>query len=255
VGGGLANTGFIVGDTGVIIIDAQMFPATAKKVLHEISAITPKPLTTIILTHSDPDHVNALPAYPLGLDIIAHENTSLDMQAALDDPELTTIPTPDGLKHYFPTKTVDSRDSLVVDGIQLELIHVSPAHTNGDLVVYLPVQKVVFAGDLITPDFSLYPGIHLNKHGSSLGWIKSVEAILELKADTYISGHGEPQTRTELQSRLKTAKLRRQEIKRLFDLNKNLDEIKAALNDPEPSGMAKIFPTFTDTTYQELSQQ
>lgn len=252
VSGGIANTGFIIGDTGVIIYDAQMFTPTASKVLKGIAAITHKPVTTIILSHSDPDHVNGLPAYPRGLQIIAQENTRLEMLAALADPTLTTMPSPPELKDYLPTHDVKDREDLVIDGVQMELLHIAPAHTDGDLILYLPARNVVFAGDILTPGASQYPGIHLNKHGSSLGWMASMRALIALNADVYVSGHGDPQTVPQLQALLDVAQQRRAQIKTLFDQHKNLDEIKAVLNDPKPTGLAALFPTFTETTYQEL---
>lgn len=255
VTGGMANSGFIVGDTGVIAIDAQMFEPAANKVLKAITRITPLPVNTMILTHSDPDHVNALPAYPRDIEIIAQENTREEMQAAVDNPNENNTPTPAGLKDYLPTKNVKDSESLVVDGVQLTLLHVAPAHTDGDLIVYLPAKRIVFAGDILTPGSGPYPGIHLAKHGSSLGWIKSMEALIALDADTYISGHGEPLKRADLKARLLSAEQRRAKIERLVAENKSLDEVKAALNDPAPTGAAKLFPTFTETTYQELTRK
>ncbi|MGV7243365.1 MBL fold metallo-hydrolase [Caballeronia sp. M23-90] len=106
VTGGFSNSGFVVGDTGVIVIDAQMFEPAANKVLKAIAGITPLPVNTMILTHSDPDHVNALPAYPRGMQVIAQDNTRAEMQAALDNPNENKTPTPPGLKDYLPTKNV-----------------------------------------------------------------------------------------------------------------------------------------------------
>ncbi|HZZ09560.1 MAG TPA: MBL fold metallo-hydrolase [Paraburkholderia sp.] len=255
VTGGMANSGFIVGDSGVIVIDAQMFEPAANKVLKAIAGITPLPVNTMILTHSDPDHVNGLPAYPRGIQIIAQDNTREEMQAALDDPNENHTPTPPELKDYLPTRNVKDRERLVVDGVQLDLLHVAPAHTDGDLIVYLPAKKIVFAGDILTPGSGPYPGIHLAKHGSSLGWIKSMEALIALDADVYISGHGEPLKQEDLKARLQSAVQRRAEIAQLVAQHKSLDEVKAALHDPAPSGAAKLFPTFTETTYQELTQK
>jgi glyoxylase-like metal-dependent hydrolase (beta-lactamase superfamily II) len=253
VNGGMANSGFIVADSSVIAIDSQMLAVTAHKVLEAIAGVTPKPVRTIILTHSDPDHVNGLPAYPRGMEIIAQEHTGPQMQEALDNPALNKTSTPAELKYYLPTKTVKDDETVVIDGVTLRLLHIAPAHTDGDLIIYLPSQNVVFAGDILTPDFSNYPGIHLDKHGSSLGWIKTMQALIALNADIYISGHGEPLKRADLESRLTVAIARRAEIERLFAAHKSLGEIKAALNDPAPTGMAKMFPTFTETTYQELT--
>ncbi|MFM0304252.1 MBL fold metallo-hydrolase [Paraburkholderia sediminicola] len=151
VTGGVTNNGLIVGDTGVIVTDAQMFVPAANKVLKAIARITPLPVNTMIPTHSDPDHLNALPAYPRGMEIIAQENTREEMQAALAKPNENNTPTPTGLKAYLPTKNVKDSENLVLDGVQLNLLHVAPAHTDGDLIVYLPTKKIVFAGDILAP--------------------------------------------------------------------------------------------------------
>src|SRR5436853_7155369 len=81
-GGAGGNTGIIVGKDGVIVIDAKTTPASAKDMLAEIAKITPKPVTTVILTHSDGDHVNGLAAFPAGLTIISQENCKIQMQAS-----------------------------------------------------------------------------------------------------------------------------------------------------------------------------
>ncbi|MES2258158.1 MAG: MBL fold metallo-hydrolase [Pseudomonadota bacterium] len=252
VEGGIANTGFVVGDKGVIVIDAQMFVDAAATVQAEIAKITPKPVSQIILTHSDRDHVLALPAYPAGTPIIAHEHTRADMLAASADP--AARPASRELKNFLPTRTVTKREDLVLEGVRVTLLNTASAHTDGDLAVYLPAQKIVFAGDLVTPGIGDYPGIHLCKRGSSLGWIQSLEAVLALDADTYISGHGEPLTRAELQTRVDAAKVRRSQIQALVGQGKSLVEVKAALHDVPLLGLAARFPTFVETTYQELTK-
>jgi glyoxylase-like metal-dependent hydrolase (beta-lactamase superfamily II) len=254
VQGGVSNTGFVVGTTGVVVIDPQMFTVTARQALKKIAAITPKPVNAIILTHSDPDHVNGLPAYPIGMTIFAHENTRTDMLRALAGHNRRWISTPSAaVRNYLPTRLVRDRTELLIDGVPLVLLNYGPAHTDGDLVVYLTGQKIVFAGDLLAPTVGPYPGIHANKHGTSLGWIKSVTEMLRLDANIFVSGHGEPQTREQVQARLQVAEQRRAQIKALVDEHKSLDEVKAALHDPPPTGVARMFPTFTETTFQELT--
>lgn len=251
VEGGIANTGFIVGEHGVIVIDTQMFIEGARNVQLEIAKITPKPVTRIILTHSDPDHVLGLPAYPAGIPIIAHENARADMQAASIDPN--GRPAARALKNLLPTKTVKGREDLVLEGVHLTLLNTAGAHTDGDLAVYLPAQKVVYTGDLVAPGIGAYPGIHLCKNGSSQGWIQSIEALLAFDADTFISGHGEALTRAELQARLAMAQQRRAQIVALVEQGKSLAEVRAALQDKPLLGLAARFPTFVETTYQELT--
>src|SRR5581483_9197938 len=64
VEGGGGNSGVIVGDKGVIVVDAKTTPAGGKELLDNVAKITPKPVTTVILTHSDGDHVTAWPRSP-----------------------------------------------------------------------------------------------------------------------------------------------------------------------------------------------
>ena len=80
VEGGGGNSGVIVGDKGVIVIDAKTSAAGGKELLEDIAKITPKPVTTVILTHSDGDHVNGLASFPAGIKIIAHENNKKEQE-------------------------------------------------------------------------------------------------------------------------------------------------------------------------------
>src|SRR3954470_13494649 len=68
------NSGVIIGNSGVIVIDAITSAAGGTELLAHIAKITPKPVTTVILTHSDGDHVNGLQSFPQGLNIIAQDN-------------------------------------------------------------------------------------------------------------------------------------------------------------------------------------
>src|SRR5580693_7477006 len=83
VEGGGGNSGVIVGDSGVIVIDAKTSAAGGKELLDDIVKITPKPVTAVILTHSDGDHVNGLAAFPAGVKVIAQENCKKEMETAL----------------------------------------------------------------------------------------------------------------------------------------------------------------------------
>src|ERR1700688_3905293 len=77
------NSGIIIGSTGVIVIDAKSTADLGKVVLADIAQITSKPVTHVILTHSDADHVNGIAAFPTGLTIIAQENNKKEQEAAL----------------------------------------------------------------------------------------------------------------------------------------------------------------------------
>lgn len=243
-GGAGSNTGAIVGKDGVIIIDAKLNVDSGKQILAEVAKITPKPITTVIITHSDGDHVNGLAAFPKGLTIIAQTNCKAEMEKSQGTPQAAPA-------DYMPTKTVDTNEKLTINGVRFELAHWVPAHTSGDLVIYLPEQKIVFTGDLIATN-TPYPLIHLEKNGTSEGWITSVKGLLAFDANTFVPGHGEVQTRAQVQARLDSTIARRDQIKALVAKGESLDQIKQELGDTAPAGR---FPSFTQTVYTELTKQ
>ena len=255
VKGGVSNTGFIVGDKGVVAIDTQMFQVTARHLFADIATVTPKPISAVILTHSDPDHINALPAYPKGIPVFAQVKTRDRILAKLDHPTLNPFGPPSAMREHMPDHLVDRDTDLVLDGVPLRLIHVGPAHTDGDLVIYLPRQRIVYAGDVLTPSVGPYPGIHIDEGGSSLGWIRFVEALLALDADIYISGHGGPMTKAELRARLATGVERRAQIAALANRGMDSGQIAKALHEPKPTGEAAMFPTFTQDVAEELGHK
>ena len=254
VEGGGGNSAVIVGDKGVIVVDSKTTPAQGKELLENIAKITPKPVTTVILTHSDGDHVNGLASFPAGITIIAHENNKAEQQKALAAGGRGAPPA-----DHLPTQVVaKNKENLKIDGVKIQVLHWAPAHTSGDLVVYLPDQKIVFTGDIIAtqlPD----PLIHLEKNGSSEGWITTTKGIVALNADQFVPGHGDVLMKDAVQKRLTDAEAKRAKIKDLVAQGKSLDEIKAAVGDQPPAqgrgGRGPAFASFTEVVYRELTKK
>jgi cyclase len=265
LGGAGGNSTIIIGKTGVIVVDAKQTEAGAKDLLAEIAKITPKPVTTAIITHSDGDHVNGLVAFPAGIKIIAHENNKKELEAALAAGGRGAPPA-DKLPQQVVTK---NKEAMTIDGVKLELYHWAPAHTSGDLMVYLPDQKIVATGDIIvTNRADDNPNIHQEKNGSTAGWLLNVKGMIGLNADTYVSGHGDIQTKADLQRKFDATTARRAKIAAMIKDGKSLAEIKAALPDgPAPGapparagapGAGRGGPppvTYVDIAYAELTQK
>lgn len=251
VEGGISNTGFVVGSSGVVAIDAQRAPETARAELAEIAKISAKPVNTVILTHADPDHVGGLPAFPAGIAIIAQENTRAEILASAADPAggPLTAAYQELAAHDLPNHTLSASEATTLDGVRMELIYVAPAHTAGDLMIYLPAQKVLFAGDIITTNTGRFPVVHIG--GSSLGWIAAMKAALALDVTTYVGGHGAFETKPQLRARLRDVETRRAAVKMMVEAGRSRAEVEAAL--PEP-GANPMFPTFTQTVFDELSK-
>jgi glyoxylase-like metal-dependent hydrolase (beta-lactamase superfamily II) len=244
-GGGGTST-IIIGQNGVIVVDAKNRAPDGKKLVDEIAKLTNKPITTVILTHSDPDHSRGLAGFPMGLTIIAHENDKKEIEQELANGGAQAPP-----KVYLPNRIVTQmRESMTIEGVRMILIHIAPAHTTGDLAVYLPDAKVVASGDLIGDGD---PSIHLFKNGSSEGWIRFVSALADLDADSYVRGHADVATREQVRTVLANAITKRARIADLVKQGKSLEDIKQALG--EPLKAAGRFETFTETTYAELTKK
>src|SRR3954447_7505322 len=252
VEGGGGNSGVIVGQKGVVVVDAKTTAAGGKELLDQIAKITPKPVTTVILTHSDGDHVNGLAAFPNSVKVVAQENNKREQEAALAAGGRNAPPA-----GHLPTQVISkSPETLSADGLNVELLHWGPAHTSGDLVVFLPDQGIVFTGDIIAanrPD----PLIHREKNGSSEGWIETAKGIAALNADIFVPGHGNVQTKADIQERIRKTEAKRAKIKELVAQGKSLEEIKAAVGDPapNPSGGGPNFASFTEVVYKELTNR
>jgi len=248
VEGGGGNSAVIVGNNGVIVVDAKVSAAGGAELIADIAKITPKPVTTIFLTHSDGDHVNGLASFPKGLTIISQENCKTEMQAA------PSAAAGGPLADYLPTRTVTrTMENMTIEGVHLRTFHFAPAHTSGDLMVYLPDDKIMFTGDIVAAQ-SPYPLIHLEKHGSSDGWVTTLNGILATDATTFVPGHGGVQMKADLQKRLADTLARRDQIKMLVAQGKSLDEVRAAMGEPPPparagaGGGGGAFPSFQDFT-------
>ena len=242
VEGGGGNSTVIVGTNGVIVVDAKTTKAGGQQLLDEIAKITPKPVTTVLLTHSDGDHVNGLAAFPAGVKVIAQENNKKEQEAALAAGG-NGAPPADHLPSQVITKP---KETVTIDGETLELYHWAPAHTSGDLVVYLPKYKIVATGDIIATNNG-YPRIHDEKHGSSEGWLTTAKGIASLDADTFIPGHGNLVTKADIQKRIADATARRDQVIALTKQGKSLDDIKAAVGDTDKLN----YKSWTQIVYEE----
>jgi cyclase len=252
VKGGMANTGFVVGEKEVMAIDAEMTADSAQKMIDEIKKVTPKPLTKLILTHSDADHVNGLVGFPRGLEIISSAEAKNEMAEAVK------APNSQALQAYLPTRTF--ADKMDIDFVyfvseRVQLLHFGPAHTSGDIVVFFPARKLAFVGDLVF--IGRDPLIHRVKGGTSSGLIKTLQALLALNADRYVPGHGGIVTKRDIEGELKGLQEKQEKIKSLIREGKSLDEVKGAFGIPATSAKpgAMSFPSLVEVIYLELSSK
>ena len=188
----ISNAGFVVTPAGVVVIDALGAPALARELMARIRGITDKPVTHVIVTHYHADHIYGLQEFKrVGAKIIAHKkaqeylnsDTALARLAASRE---QLAPLIDSNTRLVPAdEWLDAAQELVVGGVRFVLQPVGPAHTPEDMVVFLPAEKVLFAGDLVFRGRVPFVG-----QADSGQWIRSLDTLLAFDAQVVVPGHG-----------------------------------------------------------------
>jgi glyoxylase-like metal-dependent hydrolase (beta-lactamase superfamily II) len=213
-GGSGANAGVIIGQKEIMVIDAKMSEESAKQMLAEIKKISAVPITVLVLTHSDGDHVNGITGFPADIKIWAHEETKHYMDEAFKDEKQ---------RAYLPAIKIFASGGPEYDlgGRKVQLLYFGPAHTSGDIVVYLPKEKVAFLGDLYFSGRD--PLVHRHKNGNSFGLVKVLQSVLALDAETYLSGHADKAARADIEGMIQALQEKQAKIKALVAEGKSLE--------------------------------
>lgn len=183
----LNNAGCVVGSNAATVIDTTGTEARARAFHTAVRTVTPKPVNTLINTHSHGDHTHGNFMFAPEAAIIGHELCRRDILAAGNSSqalfpmiEFGDCPvTP-------PSVTFTERLKVYVDDLEIELIFVGPAHTTNDIVAWIPERKLLFSGDVI-----FNGGTPFAIAGSIGGWLDALDVISGLGAETIVPGHGE----------------------------------------------------------------
>jgi len=183
------NAGFIVGNDYVVVVDALATVGLTQKFRDEIKKITDKPVRYLINTHHHGDHTYGNHVFA-GATIISHDYCRREViEAGIMDPSLLNTIFPEfdfqGIAVTSADITFDKQLTLHMDGREVRLLHFGPGHTVDDIIVYLPAEGIIFAGDFIF----LY-STPLGMEGSFAGWLRNLDAMEKLGAQTYVPGHG-----------------------------------------------------------------
>lgn len=195
-----SNAAIIVNENDVVVIDSHISPAAAAALARELPTITAKPIRYVINTHFHFDHAHGNQVYPPEVQVIGHEYTYemlsnggsigrsyegykdwIASQPGGAEGQQGLVPTP-------PNVTLADRMTLFRDGREIQLLFFGRAHTGGDIVIYLPEDKILFTGDL------LLEGVPYMGDGYLVDWSETLEKLNELDFDVVVPGHGRPFT-------------------------------------------------------------
>ena len=190
------NSGVIIGDESVMIIEAQATPRLANKVIECVRSVTDKPISHVVLTHYHAVRVLGASAFNADQIIMSDMTRAMVVERGQEDwdsefqrfPRLfeghESIP---GLT--WPTKTFDGSMSVYLGNRRVDLMHLGRAHTAGDIVINVPDQNVMFTGDIVEYHSACYCGDgHFADWGDTLDNIKSfqVDAIAPGRGDALV---------------------------------------------------------------------
>jgi len=190
--GFVSNAGFVVTSEGVVVFDALGTPALAESFLEKIRSVTNKPIKKLIVSHYHADHIYGIQIFKqLGAEVIAPKGSYdyLDAPIAterLDERRFSLSPwVNDKTRLVSPDKIIDKETRFSLGGIEFVMSVLGKAHSDGDMTMYIPSEKVLFSGDIIFEGRVPYLGDSDTKQ-----WLQTLNTMQTGKLIALIPGHG-----------------------------------------------------------------
>ena len=260
----IGNVTFIVGDTDVVVVDSGFTLKAGEAIIGGLRAVTTKPVSMVINTHWHGDHIFGNQAFRAAFPsarFVAHPATrdgivtgEIDYRdanrpktvARRDELRGKTARTDEENRelartewqveawegdYVLPDLLVDDRLTIMQGARRIDVRHLGPANTRGDLVVHLPAERIVINGDMaITP-------VQFAFSSSPRAWIGTLERLAALDADVFVPGHGPVQRDTrfiiDLQSMMRSLV---EQVDAGLNAGQDLDALKARVKIVPPAG-------------------
>ncbi len=244
----------LVGPDGVLLVDAQ-FPDVTDKIVAAIKQISPSRLRFLVNTHVHGDHTGGNENFAkLGVTILGRPELRAQLLMPRPGPNGQTPPVaPAGA---LPIVLYDNPTTIDLDGEEVQLIPLPPAHTDGDTAVLFKKANVLMTGDVFRSEGM--PAAAITNGGSVLGILKCIELFLQLSdANTkVVPGHGPVANREALVFHRQVLVTVRDRVAKAKAEGKTLEEVQAmkptAEFDQKVGGPPAFIPQFVATLYNEL---
>lgn len=170
---------FVVTDEGVLVADGQGSVEETQRMIDHIAEVTDQPIRTVVVASDHGDHTAGNSAFPEDTEFLAHPTSAAALEAAADNRGDDAPPV------RLATRLVEDRTVLEMGGREIEVLFLGRAHTGGDLVVYLPDEKIMFMSEAYL--HRVFPAM---RSAFPSEWVAMIERAQEMDVDVYVPGHG-----------------------------------------------------------------
>lgn len=175
------NTMFVVSEEGVLVADGQGSVEETSRLVSAIAEISAAPITHVVIASDHRDHTGGNSAFPESAEFIAHGNSAATLQKMAGNPDRED----DAPPIVMPTSIVDEQKTIILGDIEVQILFLGRAHTGGDLFVYLPREKILFATEVFLNHlFSGFRSAYVAE------WLAAMDKAERLDVDMYVPGHG-----------------------------------------------------------------
>ena len=190
-----SNLGFVVSDAGVLVINSGPSARAARALHAAIRKITAQPVQWVVNVNSQNHYWHGNGYFKSqGATILASKEADRVMRetvaAQFDSNKTLLKEKADGTVPTYPTELVADQRELKLGKTTAQLLYVGPAHTPGDMAVWLPQQKILFSGDIVYTERLLA----VTPIGNSTHWVKAFDKLMALNPKVIVPGHGRPTT-------------------------------------------------------------
>ena len=187
------NSGIIIGDESVMVIDAQATPTLARQVIEKVRSVTDKPISHLVLSHYHAVRVLGASEYKANNIIMSSKARSMVVERGQEDWDSEFDRFPRLFKGHqeipgltWPTITFEKKMSVFLGKRKIDLYFLGRAHTAGDIVIHVPDSNVLFTGDIVEYKSACYCGdAHLQD------WTKTLKNIAKFQAVALVPGRGD----------------------------------------------------------------
>jgi cyclase len=284
----VSNAGVVVLDRSVLLFDTHFTPEAAQDLLKDIRSVTPNPVRYVVNSHAHADHTHGNQTFPeaqlIGSDSARREVLQGDLPSwqrsvASTEGQLLRLRSEIGkatdsaqirqlreqfrvreeylqnisrLKIKAPFITLEDHLTLREGKQEVRLLFLGAGHTNGDIILYLPLQKIALVGDLFFN--RAIPNV---QDSFVLQWMETLEEVLKLDAEKFVPGHGLPGSKKDVEDFLNYLKDLRALVQLSVDRSDSLDQAIGTIHVPMKYAsyqFQNFFPANVQKMYVELKE-